>query len=30
MNETVLTLDIDWAPDFVIDSVAEPLIARKA
>lgn len=27
-NDVVLTLDTDWAPDFVIDSVAELLIAH--
>lgn len=25
-QSTVITLDIDWAPDFVIDAVAEQLV----
>ncbi len=29
MNEVVLTLDTDWAPDFAIDFVAAELISRK-
>lgn len=28
MNDVVLTLDLDWAPDFVIDFVAEQLVTR--
>ena len=28
MNNIIITLDIDWAPDFVIDTVAEKLIKR--
>ena len=29
MDNAVLTIDTDWAPDFAIDSIAEPLIARQ-
>ncbi len=29
MNDVVLTVDVDWAPDFTIDFVAEQLIAHK-
>ena len=29
MNDVVLTIDIDWAPDFAIDFVAEQLISRQ-
>ena len=29
MNDIVLTVDIDWAPDFVIDYVADLLISSK-
>lgn len=29
MNEFVLTLDVDWAPDFVIESVAAELRSRR-
>lgn len=29
MNDLVITLDLDWAPDFVIDFVAEHLITRR-
>lgn len=29
MNEVVLTLDMDWAPDFVIDFVAERLVVHR-
>jgi len=29
MDDVVLTIDIDWAPDFTIDFVAEQLIARQ-
>lgn len=29
MNEPLITLDIDWAPDFVIDFVAEQLIKHQ-
>ena len=29
MNNYVITLDIDWAPDFVIDHIAEELIQRE-
>jgi hypothetical protein len=29
MNNVVITVDIDWAPDFVIDSVAERLITYQ-
>ncbi len=29
MNDVVLTVDVDWAPDFAIDFVAEQLIAHK-
>jgi len=29
MDDVVLTIDVDWAPDFAIDFVAEQLIARQ-
>lgn len=29
LNDYILTLDIDWAPDFVIDSVAKILIEKN-
>jgi polysaccharide deactylase WbmS-like protein len=29
MDDVVLTIDIDWAPDFTIDFVAEQLISRQ-
>ena len=29
MNNIIITLDIDWAPDFVIDTVAETLIQSQ-
>jgi hypothetical protein len=29
MDDLVLTIDIDWAPDFTIDFVAEQLISRQ-
>jgi hypothetical protein len=29
MDDIVLTIDIDWAPDFAIDFVAEQLISRR-
>lgn len=29
LNEFVLTLDVDWAPDFIIDKVAGILIKKK-
>jgi hypothetical protein len=29
INHIAITLDIDWAPDFVIDFVAEKLLAQK-
>ncbi len=29
MDDVVVTLDVDWAPDFVIDFVAELLLARR-
>jgi hypothetical protein len=29
MDDVVLTIDMDWAPDFTIDFVAEQLIARQ-
>jgi len=29
MNDIVLTLDVDWAPDFVIDAVAGMLVVPQ-
>jgi hypothetical protein len=29
MDEVVLTIDVDWAPDFAIDFVADHLISRR-
>jgi hypothetical protein len=29
LNEFLITLDIDWAPDFVVDFVARELLARQ-
>ncbi|MCX5895386.1 MAG: hypothetical protein NTZ51_06110, partial [Proteobacteria bacterium] len=29
MNHYALTLDVDWAPDFIIESVAEMLLANS-
>ena len=29
MDDVVLTIDIDWAPDFTIDFIAEQLISRQ-